>query len=104
MKDIYFESSDKEKLTIDAFGKSYEVTPCLSLTDLLFVKDKMNNSENIVFDDTVSEIIANHTDGVFNKEEISSLDETIHSYITICVNNDSVLKGYFDEIVLDDLT
>ena len=103
MKDIYFESNDKERLTIDAFGKSCEVTPCLSLTDLLFVKAKMNNSKDIVFDDIVSEIISNHTEGVFNKEEISSLDDTKHNYITLCVEHDSVLKGYFNEIVVDNV-
>ena len=104
MEELHINANDVEKLIIETSGKRCEILPCLSMSDLLYIKAKMKIAKDINYKGLVCGIISRHTDGVFDENEILSLeDDTVSNYISLCVKSDSVLQTYFNELNSDSL-
>lgn len=91
-------------MTIEFMGKSCQLSPFLSMSDLEKVmKWKKDNPTSEDYRSLVAEIIAEHTDGVFSAEEISKLDDpSLQKYIKICIESDEKLQSnYFTQIEPD---
>lgn len=87
-----------KNLLIEYNGKRCIITPYLSLFDMTYVKAQMNNPQNVNYREMLATIIAKHANGVFSKSNLLNLDNnTIQSYISICVKSDPILEHSFNE-------
>lgn len=103
MQDIEIPSPGGEKILIELNGKSIEIKPYLSLSDIEFVAGISESTTEDDYSKIVAEIIASHTRGVFSAEEVLQIGkDTIDHYIQICVNTDKVLQEKYNETETED--
>lgn len=105
MTDYFASENNGNTMKIEAFGKSCEFRPYLSVDDLEIVSHWTQETiSSVGYRNLTAKLIANHTHKVFSADEISQLDDSVfREYIGLCIEEDEKLKEKYSKQNSEDV-